>query len=251
MLAPMRRAALLLMATTTLLAACGGGGASSAALELGGTSWVLADRGSATSSPTLEFAAATVSGSGGCNSFGGSYEVDGDRLTFGALRATQIGCPEPVAAAERRFFAALEGVERGRLEDGSLVLEGRDESTLHFRAASPQGSWRATSLLQGDAVATPAAGTKITAAFEADGSLHGSAGCNRYQARFSTAGGEISIDEVGATKKHCTAPAGVMEQEAAYLSALAGAKAYRLEAHGLVLLSAAGTILVTFEAAAA
>lgn len=249
MLPPMRRAALLLMATTILATGCGGGGGSSAELDLPGTSWTLADPGEATAPPTLQFAAATVSGSGGCNGFSGSYEVDGERLSFGPLKATQIGCPEPLAAAERRFFAALEEVSHGRLEDGELILAGDGGATLRLRATSPEGDWRATSLLQGNAVASLLAGTKITAELAADGSLTGSAGCNRYHARFAATGSEISIDGVAATKKSCTAPAGVMEQEQEYLSALSQARQYRLEAHGLVLLTAAGTILVTYEPA--
>src|SRR5690242_12122229 len=105
-----------------VLAACGGsddGGTSSAAgsapatsaaaatttagaASLDGTSWVLSQVGATAAQPggLLAFAGARVSGSTGCNAFGGAYRQSGPSLgiTLGAV--TQKACAPPLDAQE-------------------------------------------------------------------------------------------------------------------------------------------------------
>jgi putative lipoprotein len=81
----------------------------------------------------LQFAAdGKVQGSGGCNNFAGSYEIDGEAISVGPLAATRMMCPGPVSDNEDRFFAALQKVavferERIRLtlkdDEGNVVVE--------------------------------------------------------------------------------------------------------------------------------
>jgi heat shock protein HslJ len=70
----------------------------------------------------------------GCNSGGGSYTLDGDRISLGETTLTAMGCGEPADGQERAFLAVLGGsptfqVERqtGRLrivsESEALVFE--------------------------------------------------------------------------------------------------------------------------------
>jgi copper homeostasis protein (lipoprotein) len=54
-----------------------------------------------------------VSGSGGCNRFTGSYELNGERLTFGETAGTMMACIEGMET-EKEFFAALKQVRRAR-----------------------------------------------------------------------------------------------------------------------------------------
>lgn len=61
-------------------------------------------------------------GSGGCNSFRGTYTVAAGGLEFGPLAATRRACPEPQMQQEMGFFAALEAVRGFRVEGGTLVL---------------------------------------------------------------------------------------------------------------------------------
>ncbi len=69
-----------------LLVSCGG---SSATPSLDGTSWKLTQVGGSAAQPggMLGFAAEKLTGSTGCNSFGGGYTQSGDALTIdlGAL----------------------------------------------------------------------------------------------------------------------------------------------------------------------
>ena len=75
-----------------------------------------------------------ASGTSGCNSYNGSYTLDGDELTFGPFAGTQMACDEPTMDLEAAYLSALaatNGFEIG--DDGStLVLTG--DTDLSFTA---------------------------------------------------------------------------------------------------------------------
>jgi copper homeostasis protein (lipoprotein) len=53
-------------------------------------------------------------GSGGCNRLGGSYELHGDRLTFGQMAGTMMACPEG-SDTEQAFLEALRQVHTWKI----------------------------------------------------------------------------------------------------------------------------------------
>lgn len=61
-----------------------------------------------TSTPRLEFISedSRVAGSGGCNRFGGGYEISGDSLCFGQMASTTMACQEGMDN-EAAFLQAL------------------------------------------------------------------------------------------------------------------------------------------------
>jgi putative lipoprotein len=61
-------------------------------------------------------------GSGGCNRFTGSYELDGASLRFGRMASTRMACAPAAMEQERRFHEALAAVAGWRLEGGLLHL---------------------------------------------------------------------------------------------------------------------------------
>lgn len=72
---------------------------------------------------TLEIAAdGSVSGNGGCNRFGGSATIDGDKITFGDLASTMMACAEAAMNQEQKFHAALGAVRRYRIDDEQRKL---------------------------------------------------------------------------------------------------------------------------------
>ena len=72
-----------------------------------------------------------VTGTGGCNSYFGSADIDGDRIRFGALGSTRMACPEAIMDQESRFFAALELVRHWRVDPaGHLHLMDEDGATV-------------------------------------------------------------------------------------------------------------------------
>lgn len=93
---------------------------------------------SATHPATLHIGAhdGQVSGSGGCNAYGGSYSLHGDHLQLSDLRSTLIGCLDPgVAGQESYYFQALPRVQTYEITGTTLLLRGdSDRVQLIFRA---------------------------------------------------------------------------------------------------------------------
>ncbi|HET9666954.1 MAG TPA: META domain-containing protein, partial [Desertimonas sp.] len=203
----MRLAVAPLAALFVLVAAGGCGGDDEAASDpsaVEGVPWVLVSGvdvdGWEESAPSISFGEdGAASGSSGCNQWGGSYTFDGDTLELGEIAMTSMGCPPPADEVERAYMDALQQANRWRLEDEELVLLDDDAELLRYGAASPVGDWQATGLLQGDAFTSLLAGTEITASFDEDGALSGSAGCNTYNSTYTTDGGTIEIAEPSST----------------------------------------------------
>jgi heat shock protein HslJ len=62
-----------------------------------------------------------IAGSGGCNRFTGSYQLNGDRLTFGKMAMTFMACQEGMET-EREFATALEQVRTWKIFGEHLEL---------------------------------------------------------------------------------------------------------------------------------
>jgi heat shock protein HslJ len=249
------RIAVVLVLLTLGLAACGEDDSTEPeGPSFEGVPWLLSSgidvAGRRAVAPSATFANGTVGGSTGCNRYTAGYTVDGDALDIGEVASTRMACPPPADAVEREYLAALGRVEGWRIEDDDLVLvDADDDEALRYRAATPTGDWEVTSFLDGDALASPLPGTRITASFAADETLTGSAGCNSYRASFTIGGGAIEITQPSATRKACAEPEGVMAQESAYLAALPTAVRYRIDGGSLALLSADGTYVVAYARA--
>jgi len=90
--------------------------------------------------------------------------------------------------------------------------------------------------------------TELTAQFTTD-QIAGSAGCNDYFASYQIDGAGLTVGPVGATRKACDEPAGIMAQERDYLAALKAATGYQVEGDTLRLLDAEGAPMATFTPA--
>ena len=91
------------------------------------------------------------------------------------------------------------------------------------------------------------AGTRITAAFEGDDRVSGSAGCNRYFGRAAAVGGRLDVGPLASTRIFC-ADDGVMEQEQAYLAALERSRSYRIEGGTLHVGPSPSRVTLVYEA---
>lgn len=223
---------------------------------LAGTAWTLVALPGRTLlpgiTPSLSFdAAGHVGGSDGCNRYGGAYRADATALTITPGGATMMACPEPVMQQARVFTAGLAATRSYALDAGRLVLRdtaGAARATLGTMqpAALPGTRWTALAVNNGkQAVASVVADADITAEFAPDGSLTGSAGCNRYMTSYTLDGETITIRPPGLTRRACASP--VMEQEQQYTAALERAATYRLDADRLELRDAAGSLQVTYR----
>ena len=85
-----------------------------------------------------------------------------------------------------------------------------------------------------------------SAEFTAD-QISGSTGCNTYFGAYEASGDELSIGAVAVTETWCMEPEGVMDQEQAFLDALASVTSYRLAGERLELLDGTGGVVLGFE----
>lgn len=250
---PMGRlvALLVVLALAAFASGCDDDDSASDPANLEGIPWVLSSGVTAggwqTIAPSAFFEDGRMSGSTGCNRYTTGYTLDGDALTIEQVAQTQIACAPRAEAVQAEFLAALAKAAAWTSDGTALsLLDSDGNEVLGFTVASPVGAWRATSFLQGDAVSGAIAGTDITATFDADGNLSGSAGCNNYTATFTTDKSAITITQPASTKKACVDPEGVMEQESDYLAALPKAKSFRVEGGTLELLTETGTFVATY-----
>ncbi|MFO7640154.1 MAG: META domain-containing protein [Candidatus Competibacteraceae bacterium] len=202
---------------------------------------------------TATFAAGAVSGSGGCNRFTAGYTLEGDRLTIERGASTMMACPEPQATVEQAFMAALEATKIYRIENGGLVLlDAGSQEIATFKPLEPAAltgvTWRAIFYNNGRGAAVSVLdGSTITATFDADGRVSGSAGCNRYHAAYTVDGSSITIQAPASTRMACSKPEGVMQQEQEYLNALPTAAAYAIHGEQLELRTAEGALVASFQ----
>ena len=109
------------------LTACAPATAPSGPISLAGSEWGYADG----TDRFVQFGnAMRVSGSGGCNSFSGTYAQEGDKLQIGSLAVTRMACPEPIMSNESEFLANLERTRTASIAALTLTLMDADGAVL-------------------------------------------------------------------------------------------------------------------------
>jgi peptidyl-Lys metalloendopeptidase len=121
----------------TVLAACSCSGTT--ALE--NTSWELESLNGNAVLPgtaiTLEFSGDQISGSAGCNHYGGSYRAGADNLNVSDLFWTEMGClePEGILEQEQAYLTTLSAAAKYQIGDGKLeILDETGAQVLVFVA---------------------------------------------------------------------------------------------------------------------
>ena len=126
---------LLVLAAAVLASGCGG---DDDGPPLEGTEWALAsgvDVPDDADPPTLLLEEGNASGFGGCNTFTGGYELDGDSISIGPLAGTLMACEEPKMAVEGAYMPALEAADAWSVDGDELVLSSGGEETLRFSSS--------------------------------------------------------------------------------------------------------------------
>lgn len=230
---------------------------------LEGTTWVLDSylnkEGSmepalSGSEATIRFQDDQLGGNASCNTYFGSYEVDGSKIEINVGGTTLMACvPQPLAEQEHAYLAALNLARFYLVQENELRLADASGKTILkysvLQPASLVGTlWEVTGYNNGQGgFSSVIAGTEITAAFGTNGSLTGFSGCNNYATTYSVEGNNISIGQVATTMKFCAEPQGVIEQENAYGAALQAASTYEIEGDSLTLFDFEGTRQAAFQ----
>lgn len=84
---------------------------------------------------TLTIATTGVTGSAGCNTFGGSFEYNANVVTFRDIATTLIACDQPIMDQETAFLNALNTASTFQIVDGQLQI-AYDGGVLTFTRAA-------------------------------------------------------------------------------------------------------------------
>jgi heat shock protein HslJ len=176
-------------------------------------------------------------------------------LTLELGGTTMMACEEAIMLQEAAYILNLAASASFLITGDQLQIAGADGNTLlTFEVLQPVPlvgtTWQLTMVNNGEeALVSTLAGTQITAVFGEDGSLSGSAGCNTYNASYTVTDSALTITAPATTRMMCAEPAGIMDQEAAYLAALPLAASYSVLGDELDVADADGNILLVFTPA--
>jgi heat shock protein HslJ len=232
-----------LLASAVLLVACSAAGAttpSPAALD-GRTFLSTGIQGADLVPDTqvrLTFADGNLNAQAGCNIMGGSYSIEGDRLTTTQMFMTEMGCDEPRQAQDEWLAAFLGNVtftlegDTLTLTDGPVRLTLEDKEVVTPDRAIEGTHWVLDGIVSGDAVSSVPMG--VTASITiADGRVDVEAGCNMGGGPVEVTADTLTFGPIATTKMACEAgPASV---ESAVLAVLSGSVSYTIDADVLAL----------------
>ncbi|WP_185464480.1 MULTISPECIES: META domain-containing protein [unclassified Synechococcus] len=229
------------------------------AATLEGSAWLLesipGQRAVLPPAPTLRLEAGRISGSDGCNRYSAPVQVKGSSFRVNQPGpSTLMACPPRQRRQAETFRAVLGSARRYRLRNGRLELlttGGRPVARFRPQPQEIAGSvWIVTGFNNGrQAVVSTLAGSTLSLELKSRGRLTGTAGCNRYAAAVQLGEGTLKVKPPVATRRICSQPRGVMEQEVQFLSALESAGQWRIEAERLELRRPDGALAVTLRRA--
>jgi heat shock protein HslJ len=173
----------------------------------------------------------------GCNSIGGTFEVDGDRLVVHGMSMTEMGCPEPQMSQETWIAELLgEPITIGRdpltFTIGDVVLELADREDVSPDAPLAGTKWRVDGLVSGDAASSLPDGVDAWLQIAEDGTVTVNTGCNRGSGSVTTGEDTLTFGPLATTRRACTDTA-AREVERAMLEVLDGETTYDIEERSL------------------
>jgi heat shock protein HslJ len=238
------RVAGLIVPAVIGLAGCAATNVATEPPSIDGSAWVLANLPGRTlvldATPTARFEAGRVSGSDGCNRYSMPFTAQGSKIEIGPMGpSTRMACPERTMAQAEAFTSALvsaRGFRRGRGSLDLLDANGAIVVTFAAQARSLAGtSWSVVNINNGrQAVVGLVPGSTITMAFDSEGRVSGSTGCNQYSGSYGGEGDALRLSQVATTLRACADPA-IDEQEQAFLRAVESVRTMRFEGNMLEL----------------
>jgi heat shock protein HslJ len=200
---------------------------------------------------TLTVTDAEISGTSFCNSYSGTYLLDGDELSVSGLGGTEMGCAPELMEAEAAYLAALAGVEQAGTADGYLVLSGGD-AELRFRPVPEVPSsdlvgtrWVLETLLDGE-VASSTTGLPAVLELGDDGRLNASTGCRGVTGGWSLEGDVVRVTDVVPEERTCAPDTAAQDEQV--VAVLSGDFQVEVTEDSLAVTGADGLGLVYREA---
>ncbi|MFI8218671.1 META domain-containing protein [Streptomyces sp. NPDC085932] len=175
-------------------------------------------------------------GSLGCNTFGADATVDGDRVRLGRTMATEMACEGTPMAFEETLARTLSGREfEARVDGDRLTLTTDGGETVRLTEAKDARlsgtKWTVTS---------PRADGRAHLTFdERKGTVAGSLGCNKVNAKATVRDGHITLGPPATTRMMCEDS--LMADEKTLLRLFDGKLKYGVDHRTLTLTSENGT----------
>jgi len=192
---------------------------------------------------TLTFRDGHIGASAGCNSMGGAYHLDGDRLVTTQLITTDMACDQALMNQDQWVADLLNGATL-TLDDDHLTLakNGVRVTLLDRRTAEPDQPlagtrWVVDTILGGDVASSVPAGVRATLIFD-QGSVAVETGCNSGGGPATVSGGSIAFGPIVLTKRGCASD--VMSLEQAVTATLTGTVAYEIQGNFLTITTGGG-----------
>jgi len=171
----------------------------------------------------LTFDGGQLSANAGCNIMSGAYTLDGDQIQVDMLAMTEMGCEEPVMDQDQWLADFLSSDPTYVLDGNDLTLtSGTTVMTMLDRVeAEPDQAltgttWQLTTIFSGGpdgvAVSIPE-GVVATLAFNDDGSVNVSPGCNSGSGAYTVEGDTIAFGPIALTRMACAGAAGQVEND--------------------------------------
>ncbi len=186
----------------------------------------------------LSFLGDQVGAQAGCNSMGGTFGVDGDRLVVSQMFTTEMACDPPLMAQDTWLAGFLDGATVDLAGDTLTLTQGDVRLTLDDREiADPDRPllgtrWVVDGLISGDSVSSVPLGVTAALTFS-DGRVDVEAGCNRGGGSVKVTDTTLAFGPIERTTKACGPDA--MAVEEAVMAVLSGQAGYTIEAGSLTL----------------
>lgn len=175
-------------------------------------------------------------GSFGCNNFGADATVDGDRIRLSKTMATEMACEDKPMAFEETLARTLSDQEfKAKVDGERLTLTTDKGGTVRLTKAKDAElsgiKWTVT---------TPEADGRAHLTFDEEkGTVSGSLGCNKVNAKATVRDGHITLGPPATTRMMCEDS--LMADEKTLLGLFDGKLKYGLDHQTLTLTSANGT----------
>ncbi len=256
-------AGLMVLIPLLLSTGCIGNSPVPAELQLNGTRWTLTDyvsNGSTwhildgTTITMLFGDDGKITGSAGCNHYFASYEMKGTKISIGPAGSTEMYCMGTGVMEQERIYLSLlhDAVSLTAKNTTLSFADSKGTTILSFERIVPPSpapfvgtTWILDSFCTTDSVSSGIKGIPLTAVFDNDGRVTGSAGCNDYFGSYTLTGNSLSIHSIGSTKMNCPGR-GIMLQEQTYLASLGKAAGFTINGNRMSLSDAKGTTLLSF-----
>ncbi|MFJ8592014.1 META domain-containing protein [Streptomyces sp. NPDC093598] len=175
-------------------------------------------------------------GSFGCNNFSAEATVDGDRVRLGKTMATEMACENKPMAFEESLARAFSDQElQAKVDGGRLTLTTARGDTVRLTEAkdAPLAGTKWT-------VTTPRADGRAHLTFDdKKGTVAGSLGCNKVNAKATVSDGHITLGPPATTRMMCEDS--LMADEKTLLRLFDGTLKYGVDHQTLTLTSENGT----------